>query len=126
MSEILKALKQKGYKLALATSKPLFYAAQITKRLGFDCYLDEQVGSGMDGSLPTKASVIGECLRLFSATREECLMIGDRKHDVEGAKEQGVDCAMVKVGYAEEGEYESSAPNYVFEDLAALTAFLTE
>ncbi len=125
-TECLKALKQKGYKLALATSKPLFYAAQITKRLGFDSYLDEQVGSGMDGSLPTKASVIGECLRLFSATREECLMIGDRKHDVEGAKEQGVDCAMVKVGYAEEGEYESSAPNYVFEDLAALTAFLTE
>lgn len=122
--ESLKLLKEKGYKLALATSKPLFYAAQITKRLGFDVYLDEQVGSGIDGSFPTKASVIAECVRLFGADKAECLMIGDTKYDAEGAKEVGVDCALMKVGYAVEGEYEIASPEYVFEDFEALTAFL--
>ena len=122
--ECLKALKQKGYKLALATSKPLFYAGQITQRLGFDKYLDVQVGSGMDGSLDTKALVIAECIKQLGADKQECLMVGDRKHDAEGAKTENVDCAMIKVGYAEEGECEACAPEYIFNTFIELTDFL--
>lgn len=51
-------------------------------------------------------------------------MVGDREHDAEGAKEEGVDCALLKVGYAEEGEFEKAAPNYVFDDFTDLTQFL--
>jgi phosphoglycolate phosphatase-like HAD superfamily hydrolase len=52
-------------------------------------------------------------------------MIGDRMHDAEGAKENGMDCALLKVGYAEnEEEYALSAPEYVFENFDELQAFL--
>ena len=123
--EMLKALKQHGYKLAMATSKPLIYAEQISALFGFAPYLDVEVGCGIDGSLPTKADVIAEAMKRLGASAEECLMVGDRFHDAEGAKKNGVDCALLKVGYAEnEEEFVWSKPEYVFEDFAQLNAFL--
>ena len=123
--ETVKALKEAGYKLALATSKPAVYAEKISALFGFSPYMDEEVGCGIDGSLPTKADVIAEAVKRLGATAEECLMIGDRWHDAEGAKLNGMDCALLKVGYAEsEEEYVTSNPEYVFEDFAELRAFL--
>ena len=123
--ETLKALKQAGYKLAMATSKPLIYASKIAQKFGFSEYFDVEVGSGIDGSFPTKASVIAEAMRRLGASADECLMIGDRMHDAEGAKEHGVDCVLLKVGYAEsEEEFVLSAPEYVFENFDELQTFL--
>lgn len=123
--ETLKALKEAGYKLALATSKPILYAAKISEKFGFAPYMDVEVGCGMDGSLPTKADVIAEAMKRLGATAEDCLMVGDRFHDVEGAREHGMDCAMLRVGYAEnEEEFISSKPAYVFDDFEGLKALL--
>lgn len=120
----LKTLREKGFLLAMATSKPKIYADRIAEKFGFSPYFHAQVGSGIDGSFPTKASVIKECMRQLNATKDECLMVGDREHDAEGAKEEGVDCALLKVGYAEEGEFERCAPKYVFNGFSDLLDFL--
>lgn len=122
--EGLKALKNAGYRLAMATSKPKFYADIIADRWGFSEFLSVQVGSGLDGSFPTKSSVIAEVMRQFGASADECLMVGDRFHDNEGAVENGMDCALLRVGYAEEGEIEEVAPTYAFDGFADLTDFL--
>lgn len=122
--ETLKTLREKGFLLAMATSKPKIYADKIAEKFGFTPYFHVQVGSGIDGSFPTKASVIAECIRQLNAKKEDCLMVGDREHDAEGAREEGVDCALLKVGYAEEGEFEKAAPKYVFDDFTDLTQFL--
>ena len=79
----------------------------------------------MDGSLPTKASVIEEVMKRLGASADECLMVGDRFHDAEGAKEMGVDCALLKVGgYADDAELYGSGAKYVFADFKNLTEFL--
>ena len=124
--ETLKALKEAGYKLAMATSKPIFFASQISKKFGFFEYFDEEVGSGMDETtLPTKSDVIAEAVKRLGAKSEDCLMIGDRKHDAEGAANNQMDCALLKIGYAEgEKEFEEAKPKYVFEDLYELKKFL--
>lgn len=125
--ETLKALKEAGYKQAMATSKPLVYAEKIAAMFGFSPYLDAEVGCGIDGSLPTKADVIAEAVKQLGASVEECLMVGDRWHDAEGAKINGMDCALLKVGYAEsEEEFITAKPEYVFDDFAGLRAFLLE
>ena len=125
--ETLKALKEAGYKQAMATSKPLVYAEKIAATFGFSPYLDAEVGCGIDGSLPTKADVIAEAVKQLGASVEECLMVGDRWHDAEGAKINGMDCALLKVGYAEsEEEFIKAKPEYVFDDFAGLRAFLLE
>lgn len=123
--QALKTLKEAGYTLAMATSKPKLFADKIAERFGFSAYLSVQVGCGLDGSFPTKSSVIAEAIRQLGADRERCLMVGDRKHDAEGAKEQGVDCALLAVGYAAAEEIVAAQPRYAFDDFAQLTAFLT-
>lgn len=124
--ETLRLLKEAGYRLAMATSKPIFFAKQISEKFGFSQYFDAEVGSGMDdGTLPTKASVIAEAMKRVGANKDECLMVGDRKHDAEGAKENGVDCALLKLGYAEnEEEFIACSPEYVLDGFAQLRALL--
>ena len=123
--QCLKTLKGGGYVLGLATSKPIFFAQQIIEKHGFAEYLQQAVGSGMDGSLPTKASVIEEVMKRLGASAEECLMIGDRFHDAEGAKEKGVDCALLKIGgYADDEELYGCGARYVFADFDELASFL--
>ena len=122
--DALKALKEMGYMTAMATSKPLVFAEKIAKRWGFSEYLDKEIGCGIDGSLPTKADVVREAMNQLGASAEECLMIGDRFYDVDGARECGVDCAMLRVGYAPEEEYEACKPAYVFKDFKGLVEFL--
>ncbi len=124
--QTLKALKDAGYRLAMATSKPIVFAKQISEKFGFAPYFDAEVGSGLDErTLATKAAVIEEAMRLLEASPNECLMVGDRFHDVEGAREHGVDCAMLKVGYAEnEEEFSRCKPKYVFDGFEELKALL--
>ncbi len=124
-AECLKALKERGFILALATSKPIPYAGKITEKHGFSDYLDEQVGPDFDGHLSTKAEVIAECLRRLNAKKEECLMVGDRYYDAEGAAQTGIDCALLKIGgYADEEELYNCGAKYVFTDYADFTEFL--
>ena len=121
----LKSLKEGGYVLGLATSKPILYGKKIVDQHGFSKHLQACVGSGIDGSLPTKASVIEEVMKRLGASADECLMVGDRFHDAEGAAAQGVDCALLKIGgYADEDELYGSGAKYVFADFTELTAFL--
>ncbi len=121
----LKTLKEAGYILALATSKPFVFAEKIVEKHGFSPYLTATVGCGTDGSLPTKADVIREALKRLNAEKESCLMVGDRLYDAEGALAAGIDCALLKVGgYADEEELYSCGARFVFEDFAELVKYL--
>ena len=108
--EMLISLKNAGYILGMATSKPQRFADQIATRLGIDQYFTQIVGCGLNGELPTKSDVVREAIARLGADKEATLMIGDRFHDYDGATENGIDCALVDVGYAEEGEIERCAP----------------
>ncbi|MBQ8309144.1 MAG: HAD hydrolase-like protein [Clostridia bacterium] len=124
VKDALAALKNAGYILAIATSKATPFAMQIAQKHGIDGYFTEIVGCGLDGSFPTKASVIGEALRRLGAEKNAALMVGDRKQDVEGANDNGIDCAVVKIGYAEEGEFERVKPKYICDNFETLTELL--
>ena len=124
--ECLKALREAGYEMALATSKPMHYALKIVEKFGFLPYLTTEYEPMIPGYEPKKTDMILKGMRLLGATKEECLLIGDRKYDIVGAREVGVDVAGLDVGYAEEGEFELYPPDYRFADFAALTAALLQ
>lgn len=123
--EALIALKNAGYTLAMATSKPTPFAREIAKKHGIDGYFTEIVGCGLDGSLPTKADVVKEAMKRLGASKEKTLMIGDRKHDMDGANASGILTAIVNVGYAEAGEFEKEQPAYIFDDFQGLVKYLS-
>ena len=100
---VLDALRADGVRLAVATSKPEHYAVPIIERLGLGGYFETIGGDELDGSLRTKALVIDKVLGRLGRPRD-VVMVGDRSHDVEGAREHGLDCIGAAWGYALPGE----------------------
>ena len=107
MAELCRRLKEQGYVLALASSKPEAMCVPICERFGFAPFLDTIVGSA-PGDDWEKEDVIREAmgrLGLTEAQRDEILMVGDRKFDVLGARACGIACVGVEFfGYAQPGE----------------------
>jgi phosphoglycolate phosphatase len=109
--ELIAALHAAGLCLAVATSKPEHFAVPIVEHLGLAGYFETVGGDELDGSLPTKALVIAKVLdRLGYPASEDVLMVGDRVHDVLGAREHGIATVGVRWGYAVDGELEAAAP----------------
>lgn len=127
--EMLKSLKSAGKVLALATSKPEPFARKILEKYGLIGYFDEVVGSTMDETRNTKEAVIREVfcrLKLTEEQKKQALMIGDRKHDIVGAKACGIASLGVRIGYAEEGELEAAGADFIRDTVEDMEAFLLE
>ena len=107
LAQICMELKNAGRVLALASSKPEPLCVSICDRFGFSPALTCIAGSQPGGD-STKANVIRDCLARLNVPQEayhQILMVGDRKFDVLGAKEVGLDCVGVEFfGYALPGE----------------------
>ena len=98
--QLLASLKAAGKTVIMATSKPTVYAERIAVHFDIKKYFDIIVGSELDGTRIDKAEVIKEALRQAGdPATEKCIMIGDRLHDVNGAKKTGLRCIGVLYGY---------------------------
>lgn len=120
-------LKQAGYILALSSSKPENLCVDICQRFGFTPSLSAITGSPLHGDL-TKADIIRETIRrlgLTDADKPRILMVGDRKYDVEGARECGIDCVGVEFfGYAAPGELTEAGAVAVVRSADELESFI--
>ena len=92
--EALCALKEKGARLFVATSKPEQFAKQILAHFDLTQYFTFIGGSTMDETRTDKAEVIAYVLRETGIRPEESVMIGDRIYDVRG----GASCGLATVG----------------------------
>lgn len=110
--------------LAIATSKPTIFAKRILDHFNLSQYFDVIVGSELDGTRNNKADVIEEALRqLKRPSKDQVVMIGDRKHDIEGANVHSIDAIRVLYGYGEPDEhktYKTLATAASLEDLSNL------
>ena len=124
--EMLCSLKQKGRYVAVASSKPEAYVRRILEHFDLLQFFDEVVGASMDEKLSAKKDIIGEALRRMgkSPGDRDVLMVGDRMHDVEGAKLCGLDSLGVYTGFAPEGELEEAGATYVFHTIKEMADFL--
>lgn len=107
--ELLAALKEKGCTLAMATSKPEVFAEKIADHFDLSQYFTVIAGSNLEGTRIKKADVIRYCLhRLGDPDPSTVLMVGDREHDILGAKEVGLPAVGVTYGYGSREELESA------------------
>lgn len=119
--EMLQALLKKGYRLCIATSKLESYAKAMLDRLGIGCYFEQVIGATPDEAISTKDEVIEASLvRMGITDRQRALMIGDRKHDVLGAKKCGLDSFGVYMGCAAESEHEAAGATYIANSIQSL------
>ena len=124
--EMLCALKQKGRFLAVASSKPEAYVIRILEHFDLLQYFDEVVGASMDEKRSAKKDVIEEALHRMGKTPGDrnVLMVGDRMHDIEGARLCGLDSLGVYTGFAADGELEAAGATYVFHSIRSMADFL--
>ena len=117
VTELLSSLRAAGRHLAIATSKPEVFARRILDHFGYTQYFDVIAGSELDGSRVHKDEVIEYARRqLGSPDDSECLMIGDREHDVMGAKRGGMKCIGVLYGYGSREELERAGADFICAD----------
>jgi phosphoglycolate phosphatase len=123
--ELLHGLRQRGVRLAVATSKPERYAEPIVEHLGLRELFVTVGGDSVDGERHTKALVVEHVLRqLGNPDPAGVVMVGDREHDVHGARVHGIDCLAVRWGYAAPGELEAARPRQLCETPADLARAL--
>lgn len=124
---MLAALRRAGKRLAVATSKPTVFARKVLRQHDIERYFEVVVGCELDGRRDTKEEVISEALRqlgIGETERKNTVMVGDRRHDLNGGKAFGLKTVGLRLGFADPGELEACHPDHIAADIAELTAYL--
>lgn len=107
---LLEELRTAGKTLVIATSKPEIFAKQILEHFGISHYFDVIAGASLDSSRISKADVIGYAINQLEAFPKHAVMIGDREHDIEGARMHQLPAIGVLYGYGNKQEFEKAGP----------------
>lgn len=126
IKEMLNRLREAGYTLAVATSKPEVFAEHILKHFGLLSCFKLVGGADMEETRVRKGDVIEYTLNRLKADPEEnpVIMVGDRRHDVEGAAKHGISCVGVLYGYGSQEELTKAGAGYLAADVKELEQLL--
>lgn len=129
VKETIISLKEKGYVLALASSKPETACRRIIEHFGLTPYFDEIVGATLDGSIGTKEEVLEELGRRMAhmqITKDEMCLIGDTKYDAAGAKIFGIRCIGVSYGFGTREDMLAAGAEAVFDGIEEVERYIEE
>ena len=118
---LLAALRDVGTTLLLATNKPDVFAKKILEHFGLAEYFHFVAGSALSGERGSKAEVIAYALaQQGSPPAASCVMVGDRRHDGEGARQNGIDFVGVLYGYGDREELTAAGAAEIVKSVPAL------
>ncbi|OUM32900.1 HAD family hydrolase [Pseudomonas sp. 1239] len=120
VSELLEGLQAQGRTLYIATSKPWEFAREIARHFDFARYFKVIYGSELDGTRTNKVELIAHLLAEENLDPAQTLMIGDRKHDLIGARSNGLEAVAVGYGFGSREELTAEQPAYHFDTLGEL------
>ncbi|MFC6841196.1 HAD family hydrolase [Xanthomonas theicola] len=104
IAQAVGALRACGHRLAVVTSKNERFARRIAEHLPFGHCFEDVIGASDDGQRRFKPDLIAEALRRLSLASAQCVMIGDRRMDIEGANHHGMRSIGVLWGFGDEAE----------------------
>ena len=127
MTDTLEALLKSGKKLYVATSKPEPEARRVSKKFGLDKYF-EYVG-GSDGDYNTKRATKADVIKYVCEENNltdigDIVMVGDKSHDVVGAKTIGMESVGVLYGYGDYDELSKAGADYICDTVFDLKTLL--
>lgn len=118
---LLGKLSEDGRELVVATSKPKVFADIILEHFGLMKYFSHVCGSELDGTRVNKDEVITYALEMAGVSDPgSAVMVGDREHDVIGARKAGIDCIGVLFGYGSREELQDAGASLVVESVEEL------
>jgi phosphoglycolate phosphatase len=110
----------------VATSKPHVFAREIVEHFGLAGYFERVHGSELSGVNADKGDLIRHVLAEEAIPPERAWMVGDRMHDVLGARRNGVEAIGVLWGYGSEEELRAAAPRRIVATMAELCEALRQ
>lgn len=112
--EMLSELKEKGKKIAVASSKPKTFVDEISKYHDIYKYYDFVSAEDFKNNHSSKEDLINRCLDYFgNPDKEKVIMTGDRFYDIDGAKSVGIDSAGAVYGFGTEEELTNAGATYI-------------
>jgi len=119
--ELLNELQQKHY---VATSKPHVFAKKILSHFKLTPFFSNIHGSELNGVRSDKGELIKFILDNESLDPNKTVMIGDRKHDIIGAKKLGLKSIGITWGYGSTDEHVEAGADFIFNTPQELGNFL--
>ncbi|MBQ3596759.1 MAG: HAD-IA family hydrolase [Clostridia bacterium] len=123
---MLSTLKNKGKKIYIATSKPYDYTLKVLKHLKIYEYFDSVEGAQMTTSTYDKKDIINLCIKSNDCPLESIVMVGDRKFDIQGAKDCNIRSVGVTYGYGDRSELLEYGADYIVDTVSQLEKLLLE
>ncbi|QYR23513.1 HAD family hydrolase [Paenibacillus sp. sptzw28] len=120
ITDLLTLLKGQGKRLLVATSKPEVFAKKIVEHFKIDTYFEYIGGSELDGVRSDKSELIAYLVKNHNIDCSQAIMVGDRKHDVIGAVNNGIPAIGVGYGYGDEQELRGAGAAYYVPTVSAL------
>ena len=125
--EFLSEIKEQGVRLSVATSKPTVFSQKILDKFELSRFFTFLSGSELNGERINKADVIEYALEnLNIIDRSKVLMVGDRHHDINGAKSSKVSSCGVLWGYGTGDELKNAGADYIVRDLDELKRIILQ
>lgn len=123
ITEVVRGLKESGFFLSVATSKLETYSVDIVEHFGLAPFFDAVHGSQIDGSRINKSDLVAHIVQTERLQPERTVMIGDRLHDVAGARTNAIPTIGVLWGFGDRTELEEAGAAQIAqvpEDIPAL------
>lgn len=117
---LLGQLAGDGFRLYLATSKPEVFARRILQHFHIADGFSEVFGAHLDGRLADKAELLKHALTRTGVNPGQAIMIGDRRHDVLGARANGLRAIGVLYGYGSRQELEEAGAEWLADSPAGI------
>lgn len=114
---LLAKLKKYGIKIGIASSKPQDYIETLLEHFGIKNYFDAICGVTFTADCESKTSIIGRCQKELDVPGNRCLMVGDKKYDIDGAKANIIDSAGVLWGYGTKFEHIEAGAKYIIDKI---------
>lgn len=123
IQDLLRELKEAGYALFVATSKPEVTAVEVLEHFHLAQYFDRICGASLEAGRESKADVITYLLAQIGDPGQT-VMVGDTDYDVIGAKAHGIPTIGVTWGYGEAAAMEAAGAIALADTPQALRSLL--
>ncbi len=121
---LLKELTSAGLHLYIATAKPEVFATRILAHLQIEAHFTQIAGPPLTAGHAKKHDIIAEIMNKNNLTPLECVMVGDRHFDIEGATTCGIDSIGVLYGYGSKEELQKAGATHLVNNAKELSSLL--
>ena len=122
--ELLGRLRDRGLRLAVATSKPEPFASTVLEHTRLLPSFAAVCAATLDGAVHSKEQVVRAALRALAVDPGGAVLVGDRALDVVGAAAAGLACVGAGWGHGAAGELHAAGAAAVADDPVAVLAVL--